>query len=185
MKRMQKYFLAIVPAGAIQENCLEIKNLIKENFNVKYGLKSPAHITLKMPFSYNEAKELELIGNLEKFLIRFDPFDLQIGGVGTFGRRVIFLKVPGGDPLFHLQRELRDFCGRELKLVVELSDRNYEPHLTIAFKDLKDQHFHDITKLVEKLAIPREFFVEEIHLLKRLDGRWVSRSKIPTGGLSH
>jgi 2'-5' RNA ligase len=185
MKTMGKYFLAIVPEGSIQENCHEIKNLIKEKFNIKYALKSPGHITLKMPFSYNEAKEELLVTKLRDFLTCFEGFALKFCGVGSFGKRVVFLKVEGGDSLINFQLELKSFCRMKLNLVEELSDRNFQPHMTIAFKDLKDQHVNDIIELAEKVAMPGEFFVGEIHLLKRIEGRWVSNYKIPIGNPSY
>lgn len=181
MKVMQKYFLAIVPEGAIQDNCIEIKNEIRDQFNVKYALKSPAHVTLKMPFSYNEAKEEKLIQALRKFLIQFESFPISIGGVDTFGKRVIFLKIKADDRLAKLQAELKVFCKRELNLVDELSDRNFHPHMTIAFKDLKEIHFDEILNLVKKRSIQEEYFVSNIHLLKRIEGRWISLKEIQLG----
>lgn len=181
MKVMQKYFLAIVPEGAIQDNCTEIKNEIRDQFNVKYALKSPAHVTLKMPFSYNEAKEEKLIQVLRKFLIQFESFPISIGGVDTFGKRVIFLKIKADDRLTILQASLKVFCKRELNLVDELSDRNFHPHMTIAFKDLKEIHFDEILNLVKKRSIQEEYFVSNIHLLKRIEGRWISLKEIQLG----
>lgn len=181
MKVMQKYFLAIVPEGAIQDNCTEIKNEIRNQFNVKYALKSPAHVTLKMPFSYNEAKVEKLIQVLRKFLIQFESFPISIGGVDTFGKRVIFLKIKADDRLTKLQAELKVFCKRELNLVDELSDRNFHPHMTIAFKDLKEIHFDEILNLVKKRSIQEEYFVSNIHLLKRIEGRWISLKEIQLG----
>lgn len=181
MKVMQKYFLAIVPEGAIQDNCTEIKNEIRNQFNVKYALKSPAHVTLKMPFSYNEAKVEKLIQVLRKFLIQFESFPISIGGVDTFGKRVIFLKIKADDRLTKLQAELKGFCKRELNLVDELSDRNFHPHMTIAFKDLKEIHFDEILNLVKKRSIQEEYFVSNIHLLKRIEGRWISLKEIQLG----
>lgn len=181
MKVMQKYFLAIVPEGAIQDNCTEIKNEIRNQFNVKYALKSPAHVTLKMPFSYNEAKVEKLIQVLRKFLIQFESFPISIGGVDTFGKRVIFLKIKADDRLTKLQAELKVFCKRELNLVDELSDRNFHPHMTIAFKDLKEIHFDEILNLVKKRSIQEEYFVSNIHLLKRIEGRWIPLKEIQLG----
>jgi 2'-5' RNA ligase len=178
MKVMQKYFLAIVPEGDIQDRCTEIKNEIRDQFNVKYALKSPAHITLKMPFSYNEAKEEKLIEALSKFLAQFEPFPISIGGVGTFGKRVIFLKIKADDRLSKLQAGLKSFCKRELNLVDELSDRNFHPHMTIAFKDLKEIHFDKIRNLVEDKSLNEELQVTRVHLLKRAEGRWFSFSKL-------
>lgn len=181
MKVMQKYFLAIVPEGAIQDNCTEMKNEIRDKFNVKYSLKSPAHVTLKMPFSYNEAKEEKLIQALRKFLVQFESFPISVGGVDSFGKRVIFLKIKADDRLTKLQAELKVFCKKELNLGDELSDRNFHPHMTIAFKDLKEVHFDEILNLVKGRSIQEEYFVSKIHLLKRMEGRWISFSKLDLG----
>jgi 2'-5' RNA ligase len=183
MKRMQKYFLAIIPPAHVQEHCLDLKNEIKEKYQVKYALKSPAHVTLKMPFSYNEAKEKDLISKLSIFLSTVQPFSVNVGGVGAFGRRVIYLKVQKTEPLVKLQQELKGFCRRELNLVEELSDRNFEPHMTVAYKDLKDQYFDAILDLAEQSAVSGELFVGAIHLLKRIEGRWVSNGQMRLGRL--
>lgn len=183
MKVMQKYFLAIVPDGPIQDKCTEIKNEIRDKFNVKYALKSPAHVTLKMPFSYNEAKEEKLIQLLRNFLIPVESFPISVGGADTFGKRVIFLKVKADDRLTKLQSGLKEFCKRELKLIDELSDRNFHPHMTIAFKDLREIHFDTILNLVKKQPIKEDFQVERITLLKRIDGRWISLAELRFGSL--
>lgn len=180
---MQKYFLAIVPDGHIQEKCTEIKNEIRDKFNVKYALKSPAHVTLKMPFSYNEAKEEKLIQLLRNFLIPVESFPVSFGGVDTFGKRVIFIKVKADDRLTNLQSGLKEFCKRELNLVDELSDRNFHPHMTIAFKDLKEIHFDNILHLIRKHEIKDDFHVDSLILLKRIDGRWISREELKFGAV--
>ncbi len=181
MKVIQKYFLAIVPDGKIQEKCTEIKNEIRERFNVKYALKSPAHLTLKMPFSYNEAKEEKLIQALRKFLIPFEPFPVTVGGTDTFGKRVIFLKVKSDDRLTNLQLGLKEFCKRELNLVDELSDRNFHPHMTVAFKDLKEIYFEEILSLVRKNSMKEEFYANKVTLMKRIEGRWIPFREIQFG----
>lgn len=178
---MQKYFLAIVPDGPIQDKCTEIKNEIRDKFNVKYALKSPAHVTLKMPFSYNEAKEEKLIQLLRNFLIPIESFPVSFGGVDTFGKRVIFLKVKSDDRLTKVQSSLKEFCKRELNLVDELSDRNFHPHLTIAFKDLKETYFDNILDLLKKYDLKEDFQVDRITILKRIDGRWISLAELKFG----
>lgn len=180
---MQKYFLAIVPDGPIQVKSTEIKNEIREKFNVKYALKSPAHVTLKMPFSYNEAKEEKLIQLLRNHLMPVEPFPVSFGGVDTFGKRVIFLKVKSDDRLHKLQSGMKDFCKRELNLVDELSDRNFHPHMTIAFKDLKETHFDTILNLIKEQEVNGDFHVDRITILKRIDGRWISLEELKFGAV--
>lgn len=172
MKVMQKYFLAIVPTGDIQESATSLKLLLKEQMNIKYALKSPAHITLKMPFSYNEAKEDYLIEKLSTFLSRKENFKLQVNGTGTFGRRVIFWKIEADSKLYELQESIKSFCKRELNLVDELSDRNFHPHMTIAFKDVKERDFETVLDLISSQEISQTFQVNAVVLLKRIGGRW-------------
>lgn len=179
MKIMQKYFLALVPPEEILEKAKSIKEEIREQYNVKYALKSPAHITLKMPFSYNEAKEDVLSEQLNLFASRFKPFKVDLGKVNTFGKRVIFLGVEASGPLLLLQSALKTFCKKELNLIDELSDRNYHPHLTLAFKDLKATKFEDVLDLAKSRAFDAEFMAKGFYLLKRADGKWKIHREIP------
>lgn len=172
MKVMQKYFLAIVPEGQIQELATSLKLELKEQMNIKYALKSPAHITLKMPFNFNEAKEGVLIEKLSSFLSKKENFKIQVKGTRTFGRRVIFWKIEADSKLYELQESLKSFCKRELNLVDELSDRNFHPHMTIAFKDVKERDFDQVKAIVTDRSIDLPLQVFSVELLKRIDRRW-------------
>jgi 2'-5' RNA ligase len=173
MKIMQKYFLAIVPEGEIQRAATTLKLELKAKLNIKYSLKSPAHITLKMPFSFNEAKEKLLIDKLSNFLSTKKSFKIRVGGTDRFGKRVIFWKIQADSQLFELQVDLKNFCKKELNLVDELSDRNYHPHMTIAFKDVKERDFDQAKALIQKSDIDQPLNVYSLELLKRIDGKWV------------
>lgn len=178
MKVIQKYFLAIVPEGEFQEQVTQLKLDIREKFQSKYALKSPAHITMKMPFSYNEPKEEKLIHELGAFIKNYRPMHISIGGVQRFGNRVIYLGVDAGKDLFDFQSELKTFCKRELNLVDELSDRNYHPHMTIAFKDIKKTEFLNIFQFATNENLKKDMLVNEIVLLKKLKGLWVVYRKL-------
>lgn len=179
MKVIQKYFLAIVPEGEFQDQVTRLKLDIREKFQSKYALKSPAHVTVKMPFGYNEAKESQLIAMLEGFMGRYNQMSLKIKGVKTFGNRVIYLGVDADKDLFDFQSELKTFCKKELNLVDELSDRNYHPHMTIAFKDIKKTQFQDIFQFAANDNLKKDMLVKKIFLLKKLEGKWVVWRKVP------
>ena len=181
MASFQKYFLALVPEGELQEKVTSLKEMLKERFNIKYALKSPAHVTLKMPFTYNEAKEEYLEQRLKEFLKDYEPLELIIGGVKKFGDRVVFLNVEANEDLFILQKNLKIFCRRELTIVDELSDRNFHPHMTIAFKDLKKSQVPNIMKVLEEQPILEKFVTKHLFLLKRVDRRWINYKKIDFG----
>lgn len=181
MKVMQKYFLALVPPDPIFSRSHQIKEKILETYGLKYALKSPPHITLKMPFSYNEAKEDYLSGRLSEFLANQRSFSVGISGIGTFGQRVIFQEILANPDLIELQKSLKSFCKRELLLVDELSDRNYHPHLTLAFKDLKPSKFEGVLQLAKECQFKSEFVVDRMMLLKKLDGKWQLQKELIFG----
>lgn len=176
-----KYFIAIVPEGPVQTQATELKNLMKEKFNLKYALKSPAHITLKMPFTWNENKEEKLCDMLEGFCKSIEPFELDLNGFDKFGRRVIFIDVKKNQYLTDLQQLMSKFCKTELKLAEELSDRAYHPHMTIAFKDVKPKLFDEYWSFIKTQTFKEKLEVEDIALLKRIEGRWgvVRRFRLP------
>ena len=172
-KSIGKYFIAIVPEGEIQQKATYLKLMLKEDFNLKYALKSPAHVTLKMPFNWNEAKEDKLNGLLKTFSEKIMPFYLNYRGFDRFGRRVIFIKPKEEPALFSLQLALSKYCKTDLKLVEELSDRAYHPHMTLAFKDLKPAQFEAYWDFIKKQKFEAKQEVKDIALLKRVEGRWL------------
>jgi len=167
-----KYFIAIVPDGNLQAQATDLKNLMKEKFNLKYALKSPAHITLKMPFLWNENKEDILGQKLEEYFKSYKAFDLVLKAFDRFGRRVIFIHVKENTELTALQLSLSKFCKKELKLVEELSDRAYHPHMTIAFKDVKPKLFDEYWEFVKTQKFKEDYTVNDVALLKKVDGKW-------------
>jgi len=173
-KTLQKYFIAIVPEGEIQENATAVKLQLKEKFNLKYALKSPAHVTLKMPFLWNEAKENLLISRLEAFFLDQSPFGLTFKGIGKFGKRVIYIKVKDQPELVKLQSNLTMMCKTDLKLKVELSDFAYHPHMTLAFKDIKKPLFLDYFDFLKSKGFSGAMEVGQAVLLKKEDRQWVA-----------
>lgn len=174
--------MALVPPPEILEKAHEVKLLIREQFGIKYALKSPPHVTLKMPFNYNEAKQELLEIKLRDFLQVQKPFRIKIEGVGTFGNRVIYLGIEQSPELLLLQSNLKSFCKKELNLIDELSDRNYHPHLTVAFKDLKASHFLEVLSLVKNHSFVAEYEATDLGILKRKEGIWNLERKVPFGG---
>jgi 2'-5' RNA ligase len=172
MKGMGKYFIGLLPPPALETSLHQVKADLKTHFEVKYALQSPAHLTLKMPFRYKEAKEQELVFRFTSLLEEQQSFSLQLKGIGHFGRRNIHHQVAPSSPLLELQTKLRGFCKRYLHLVEELSDRNFQPHITLAYKDLKAEHFEEVLAFAKKNAIQSDFLVDRAYLLKNVEGRW-------------
>jgi hypothetical protein len=184
MKGTGKYFVGLLLPPAFESQINQLKQGIAAQFQVKYALQSPAHLTLKMPFRYKEAKERELGLRLTTLLETQVPFHLQLAGIGHFGRRNIHQQVANSESLVQLQTTLRSFCKRSLHLIEELSDRNFQPHVTLAYKDLKPTHFEEVLAYARKNADYGEFLVEQAYLLKKVEGRWKAVSPLIFGGNS-
>ena len=178
MKKIQKYFLALIPPPEVLQKVQDLKLVIRDEFGIKYALKSPPHVTLKMPFNYNEAKEMLLEQKLRDFLKAQMPITVRISGVGNFGNRVIFLGIEKTRELVELQSSLKVFCKKELNLVDELSDRNYHPHMTVAFKDLKPSQFGGVLGLVKGGSFEAEYLASDLMILKRIEQKWILYKKI-------
>jgi 2'-5' RNA ligase len=180
-KTISKYFLALVPVAPLQEQATALKLQLKEKFNLKYALKSPAHVTIKMPFHWNEAKEDELAQRLGTFFEAFGPIDLEFSGFDRFGKRVLFIAPQPNSALSALQSALSGFCRTTLKLEEELSDKAFHPHMTIAFKDTKPQRFDDYWSYVKAQPFQAHYQFKDIALLKKTENRWEVVRRIGLG----
>ncbi|WP_236252716.1 2'-5' RNA ligase family protein [Echinicola sp. 20G] len=169
---MMKYFLAIVPDEGIQADALAIKQEVLEKYNAKHALKSPAHVTLKMPFVYSEKKEGKLAELLMAFFAGFKSFPIEFKGIGRFGKRIMYARVRHGEELPTLQQSLGQFCKVELKQVQELSDKAYTPHMTLVYSDLKDRYFDECWSMVKAKGFYGKMEVKKVALLKKINYRW-------------
>jgi 2'-5' RNA ligase len=98
---IQKYFIAIVPPEPLLFEIQEVKKTISQNYKTKGALRSPGHITLHMPFSWEEEKEVKLLSCLEAF--KFDEtFNITLDGFSCFEPRVVFINVKEENSLFLL-----------------------------------------------------------------------------------
>lgn len=178
MTQLQKYFLAILPPPDFLQQVHELKLKIREEFGIKYALKSPPHITLRMPYLYNELKEERMVGLINSFAKDYSPFSLQVKGTDQFRGRVIFLDILAGDDLFQMQKALRIFCKRNLNLKDELSDLSFHPHMTVAFRDIKKHQFQAVFDFVRKQDLAANFVVKSFFLLKHQNGVWEPKIEI-------
>ncbi|MBX2964894.1 MAG: 2'-5' RNA ligase family protein [Cyclobacteriaceae bacterium] len=169
------YFIGIVPPAPVFEKALQVKRYVYEQYGSKDALKSPPHITLHMPFKWDEQKEQKLIGLLTEFVStsQTQPFELRLKNFDCFEPRVIFIAVEKSEPLLLLQKELMRFCKTKLNLFnATYKDHAYHPHLTVAFRDLKKATFYKAWEEFKSKEFKGEFVANAITLLKHNGKNW-------------
>lgn len=170
---LQKYFIAIVPPQPVLEEVLLIKQYVASQYLSKGALRSPAHITLHMPFEYEENKEQRLTDCLSLF--KFDhEVPVNLKDYGCFEPRVIFVDVPASALLLQLQHRLVEHVRTGLHLLNQAQSlRGFHPHLTVAFRDLKKPQFYKAWEEFRDRRFAAHFTCKSICLLKLSDIGWM------------
>lgn len=169
----QRYFLALVPPEPIFSEAHHFKIYFKEKYASEAALRSPPHITLHMPFRWKEKKELLLMEKLSEFANTQPSFDLHLLHFKAFAPRVIYLEVVHAEALLLFQKKLERFCKISFQLFnANRLDHAYHPHLTLAFRDLKKEHFDLAWQEFKTADYQRSFHVKEMAVLKHTGTAW-------------
>ncbi|HEY9118027.1 MAG TPA: 2'-5' RNA ligase family protein [Roseivirga sp.] len=166
-----RYFLAIIPPDALAEKVTALKNEFVERFNSRAALRSPAHITLHMPFQWKEAKEEKLFHLLAQ-TTNFKPFTIKLDGFGAFSPRTIFIQPQYSAELELMNTALLQTTKRELNLLHAIHIGGYHPHMTIAFRDLRKAQFFEAWPDYENREFKGTFEVNSYWLLKHNGKFW-------------
>jgi 2'-5' RNA ligase len=173
MTKKSLYFIAMVVPAPIGTEIREIQNYVSTHFHSKASLRSPPHITLVSPFAAGETDLTVITELIENHVLIIEPFQVVLDGFGRFSNRVIFVNVKVSTSLSDLARELTNAMMRG-GLPVRQERREYHPHVTIAFKDLKPDMFRRAWNYFREAEFFRTFEASSITLLKHVDGRWVA-----------
>jgi 2'-5' RNA ligase len=176
---LQKYFIAIVPPEPLLLQIQAIKQSIFENYHAKGALRSPGHITLHMPFSFEESKEEKLLSCLQNF--RFDNhFPIALTNYGCFEPRVVFINVQEHPALYGLQKQLVSHVKKHLRLFNQADDmRGFYPHVTVAFRDLKKPVFYKLWDEYQTKPYKADFTCSSFCLLKQGHQNWEVYKEFP------
>ncbi|MGZ3861764.1 MAG: RNA 2',3'-cyclic phosphodiesterase [Bacteroidia bacterium] len=172
MQDFEKYFIAINIPEPFQEQIREMKEYVAVNFKSKGALRSPAHITLHLPFRWKPEKENELIGKLQEFHFG-RSFQIKLKGFACFEPRVLYVDVEPNETLSELQSAIVKHVKETLNLFNEAGNRRgFHPHVTIAFRDLKKDQFRLAWEHFKERQFLAEFMCNSFCLLKYGPGKW-------------
>lgn len=174
------FFIALLPDEGIQQEITRFKEYAARHFRSSRALRSPPHITLIPPFRWPEARAVELDAALESFVLKEQPFRLGLQNFNCFAPRVIFVDVERTTELQALQYRLETCLTEELGLEAK-SRRDFNPHVTVAFKDLHRKVFPEAWAYFSRLNYERVVQVQALALLEHTGKRWEVRREFGFG----
>lgn len=181
-RTVARYFMGIVPPAPIYDQVQDLKKYCFEKYGTKGALRSPPHLTLHMPFLWNEKKENLLTEGIASFCQTQAKFKLSMCGFSCFAPRVLFIDVDKNTTLIAFQRELVKFCRVKFNVLnANFRAQPFHPHITIAFRDLKKNRFTEAWHEFSDKPFRADFYVDAIALLKYDGQRWDILCKFTLG----
>lgn len=169
----QLYFIAIIPPAPIFDQAKAWKEYFAEIYHSKAALKSPPHITLHMPLKLNEEKEDQLSEVLQQVANKMQPFEVALSNFGHFGQRTIFIGVEENERMHELFKILMKSMKIHFNIFnADYKNRGFNPHLTLAFRDLKKATFGKAWPEFEDKVYQAKFMAERFTLLKHNGKFW-------------
>jgi 2'-5' RNA ligase len=179
------YFVALVPPPDVLQKVKKLKEEVAERFESKAALRSPPHITLHMPFKFREDREERIEQVLRDVSKDQAPIRITQEGFGAFAPRVIFVNVEKTDPLETMRANLVQAMRRGLNLEnADYKNRPFNPHMTIAFRDLKKRLFNPAWESFRDRKFEENWPCKELILLKHNGHHWEVYRQIPLSGSS-
>jgi 2'-5' RNA ligase len=164
---MNKYLVAILPPEPFATGIYQLKEYFRDKYGSKASLNSPAHITLHMPFEFDNE---ELLSKVHK--LQFHPFQIELKDFGCFEPGVIFIDVKQNESLRLLQGNVASFFRHELNVFnSNYRDHPFHPHVTVAFRDLKKPMFEEAWSEFKHKIYNASFECTKISILKH-DGKF-------------
>jgi len=162
-----KYFLGIRLPQELEKEC--------EAWRRKFRApRTVAHITLIPPFGW-ESEETDLLKLLKETVQGIKPFLVQGSGLGSFGRRVLFVNVELNEDFKTAQDQLAKALERA---GIPRERRPYRPHITLATR-LTPQQFDRYQKETAGFSPEYAFECNSISLFCfSPEGRWVETAKL-------
>lgn len=176
-----KYFIALVPPEPIFSEAMAFKQYFAEHYSSKGALKSPAHITIHMPFSLKDNRLPLLHDRLTLLCAQISSELVQLHGFGAFVPRVIYIHVQHSNWLQNLYKSVASLMRTFQQFNSDYGGHGFSPHLTIAFRDLKPAIFHRAWSEFENRLLQHQFTPSHLYLLRHDGQQWKLLHAFPFG----
>jgi len=174
-----RIFMGAFPTGELAQQI----QAVCEQYDLQTAQITAPHVTLAGTYwrtgpatPENEANLIEKLGLLSG---KIRPFTLHLGGIYTFGERVVYLGVAQSESLDFVRRSLMKPAGKD-------KHRQFKPHLTLATR-LQQPDFTEMVTELRQTAWHTEQFVARITELRLMqrgadDAAWRAIYTMPLRG---
>ena len=181
MYKKELYFIALIPHNELRDDVRAVKERIRSAHGAGHALKSPAHITLQMPFKRAQADELVISDELRDFALGEKCFRIDLNGFGAFPPKVIYIRITDPDPVIGLHGRLKDVLLSRLGFMEDEIMRHVHPHITVATRDLTREAFREAWPGFMNEEFTGQFDVRSIFLLRHNGRNWEVLEEYPFG----
>lgn len=181
MNKSELYFIALVPHDKLRNEIRAVKERMRSEYGAGHALKSPAHITLQMPFKRDGRDEPEISAALRRFAFGEESFTIDLDGYGCFAPRVIFIRITNPEPVRALHRRLKTVLAGDLNFDRTGIMSEVQPHITVATRDLTKESFADAWPEMKDEEFRGSFSVHSLFLLKHNGKNWDILEEFPFG----
>ena len=175
------YLIALIPDEELRQRVKRLKEDMRDRYGAAHALKSPAHITLQMPFRRPETIEDRLGEVLNVFAADQSEFQVELDGFDAFPPRVIFLRIKDHQPIVSLHRAFADLLRNSIGLESREITSRIHPHMTLATRDLGEAEFHKAYAEFGAREFHAVFTVNSLFLLKHNGRFWDIRKEFAFG----
>lgn len=169
------YFIAIIPKSELREKITLIKQDFANRFNSKHALKVYPHITLKAPFKLSPSVHDELLKWVSDLHILQKQFTVELKDFGAFNNKrnpVVFVQPVVTKELQSLQQQLISSFSSAFPACIDRVDREFSPHMTVAYRDLSPEMFKQAWKEYQHKQFDASFEVDAVYLLQHDSKKW-------------
>lgn len=181
------YFIALLPNAETGKEIIRLKQEFAEKYDSRRALRVLPHITMQVPFTANPALEKSLCSGLTDFAAAMLPFEIKLqgfGGVSFTKRKVLYINVEKNGEIMHLHEEMINFLRKNFGFSHMLARYGFNPHISLAFRDLSDTEFKMALDEYGKRPFEACFQVRNLYLLRHTGTSWEVLQKCRLGAIN-
>ncbi|SMG21317.1 2'-5' RNA ligase [Marivirga sericea] len=177
------FFIGICPPHLLEQEIHRIKEELRQKYGIQGAFRSKAHITLQMPFNLPIKRQEDFLKDLMAYLRNQKAFDVQLDDFGNFEPRVIYINVQENTALNALQESVERFMKGFQVFNGTHKNNGFNPHITVAFRDLKKQTFYNIWDEVKNREFREVFTARSVVIFKHNGKSWDIFKELKLEGL--